>query len=195
LKRNETISTLHQLSDEEILKAGVSASAKNAWGELYKRYAALTLGLCLKYLKDREAAKDASSEIFVRLKADMQKQQIENFRSWFYVYTKNHCLGILRKQQNTQRKQAVVEETLAFHSQTPYDFENDLQISAVTSALEQLKPDQRNCISEFYLARQTYEEVAEKLNYTIKQVKSHLQNGRRNLRLIMEENTRSNRQS
>lgn len=195
MNRIEAIKSRHQLSDEEILKAGSSASAKNAWEELYRRYAALCLGLCIKYLKDRESAKDAVSEIFVRLKADMQKHQIENFRAWFYVYAKNHCLGILRKQQSLQRKQPEVEENFAFHSQTPYDFENELQISAVESALKQLKPEQRACITEFYLARQTYEEVAEKLNYTIRQVKSHLQNGRRNLRLIMEENTRSNRQS
>ncbi len=195
MKRNDAIKSLHQLSDEDVLKVGVSASAKKAWGELYRRYAALCLGLCIKYLREREAAKDASSEIFVRLRDDMQKQKIENFRAWFYVYAKNHCLGILRKQQSTERKRAEVEETFAFRAKAEYDFGNEIQLSAMQSALADLKPDQRNCISEFYLARQTYEEVAEKLNYTIKQVKSHLQNGRRNLRLIMEENTRSNQQS
>ncbi len=195
MNRNEAIKTLHQLSDEEVVNAGASASAKKAWGELYRRYAALCMGLCIKYLKDREAAKDAVSEIFVRLKDDLHKQEIENFRAWFYVYAKNHCLGILRKQQSVKRKQEEVEETFTFRLQTEYDFENELRLRAMKSALAELKPEQRNCISEFYLARRTYEEVAENLNYTIKQVKSHLQNGRRNLKLIIEENSRSNKRS
>jgi RNA polymerase sigma-70 factor (ECF subfamily) len=64
--------------------------------------------------------------------------------------------------------------------------EKDELIESLIMVFEELKQEQRICIQLFYLQKKSYEEVAKITNYSMKEVKSHLQNGRRNLKLLLE---------
>ena len=81
-------------------------------GELYQRYMELVFGVCLKYLKDEEKAKDAVMSIFEELISKLKKHDVENFKSWLYTLSKNFCLMQLRsakylpvKEFDTERMQ------------------------------------------------------------------------------------------
>jgi DNA-directed RNA polymerase specialized sigma24 family protein len=52
--------------------------------------------------------------------------------------------------------------------------------------LEELKQEQRLCIQLFYIQKKSYEEITQITQYSLKEVKSHLQNGRRNLKILLE---------
>ena len=52
-------------------------------------------------------------------------------------------------------------------------------------ALTHLKEEQRTCIELFFLQEKKYEEVAELTGFSAKQVKSYIQNGKRNLAIYM----------
>ena len=64
--------------------------------------------------------------------------------------------------------------------------EKDLLLQKMEAAINKLNPDQQQCVKLFYLEKKSYSEVAEITGFTMLQVKSYLQNGKRNLKLLME---------
>ncbi|HRD43059.1 MAG TPA: sigma factor-like helix-turn-helix DNA-binding protein, partial [Ferruginibacter sp.] len=61
--------------------------------------------------------------------------------------------------------------------------QQDLQLNQLNRALEQLNEEQKLCVTLFYLKKQTYQQIAESSGFTLMQVKSFIQNGKRNLKL------------
>lgn len=165
------------LSDEELLER-FSENRNSVLEELYGRYKVLTLGLALKYLQDKELAKDAVAEIFLKLQSDLGRHKIKNFRSWFYVFSRNYCLELIRK---AKRQRDLQETYFVENTEFEYDFEIDRRIGQVKRALPRLKSGQKECVEKFYLEQKSYEEIARLLSISLKQVKSHIQNGKRNL--------------
>ncbi len=52
--------------------------------------------------------------------------------------------------------------------------------------IKKLKEDQRICIDLFYLQDKSYVEVSQITSYSMKEVKTYIQNGKRNLKILME---------
>lgn len=159
-------------------------------GDLYDRYMHLIFGVCLKYLKDREKARDAVMDIFEQLPEKVQKHEIRNFKSWLHVLTKNHCLMILRsasyrREQHAEDISELHMESVSFlHHDNGQAMESDLE--ALKKCIERLKNEQKTCVSMFFLEEQSYREIASQTEFELKKVKSHIQNGRRNLKICME---------
>src|SRR5690606_20273573 len=95
--------------ENEQLLAAFSENRHAVLEELYKRYSTKTYGLCIKYLGEREKAKDAVSDIFMRLRLDLAKHEIKQFNGWFYMYARNHCLGELRKEKAAAKHSEIYE--------------------------------------------------------------------------------------
>jgi len=188
-----------QRSDEELITEFSSSGDLEVLGELYTKYMHLVYGVCLKYLKDREESMDSVMQIFEKLIADIPKQKIENFRSWLHVVTKNYCLMQLRskKSQNEKMNEWLadpvnfMENSYDLH---PIDEDRDDLDEALADCIERLKDDQKECIRQFYYENRCYNEIAKNLGLDEKKVKSHLQNGKRNLKLCLEEKNESKRQ-
>ncbi len=175
--------TFDKMEDAQLL-AAFSAYPNVVLAELYKRYHVRTFGLCINYLNDREKAKDAVSEIFMNLREDLNKHEVKSFKSWFYVYSKNHCLGYLRKAKTVKKHEQIWQDENDYALAPHHISEEDL--NRLRNGLENLKKDQRECIRLFFYQKQSYTEIAGVLSISEKKVKSHLQNGKRNLRLFLE---------
>jgi RNA polymerase sigma factor (sigma-70 family) len=173
------------LSDEELI-ARYKQSEDNAYiGELYKKYTHLVLGVCMKYLRDREEAKDAVMQIFEKLMSDLKKHEVANFRGWLHMVAKNHCLMKLRNKtqmldidQLRESSDNVVEFNYDLH---PVN-ESEMQLGNLEEAISCLDEDQRKCVELFYLKERSYKDVADATGFTLNQVKSYIQNGKRNLK-------------
>ena len=183
-----------KLSDIDLVQQYKQTSDKLYVGELFKRYTRFVFLVSMKYFKDEEKAKDASMQIFEKLFTDLKKHQIQNFKSWLYSVTKNHCLIQIRGE-----KQRSVYETGLKKDHNNYmesgnylylDNEKDKEKSLkdLEDAILLLSEEQRICIELFYLKEKCYDEVAEITGYNLKKVKSYIQNGKRNLKLILEKN-------
>lgn len=171
-------------TDRDLLLAYRSHEDGKALAELYKRYAHLVLGLCLDYLKEREAARDATMDIFEKVAKKLKQMEVDYFKSWLFSVSKNHCLDILRRQ--TKVAPLEFSEEIFVESDTDSRQDENQRLEALREGLHQLKPHQRSCVVAFYLQGQTYDQVAEKTGFSLKEVKSYLQNGRRNLRIYLE---------
>jgi RNA polymerase sigma-70 factor (ECF subfamily) len=177
-------------SDEELLLQFKRTGSLDTLGELYSRYMHLVYGVSLKYLENREEAKDAVMQIFEKLVVDLPGQEVRNFKSWLYVLTKNHCLMQIRSQKSAAGRmegykieQEFMESEQALH---PIDKEDHSVEDALKKCIEQLKNEQKQCIELFYYEKRCYQEIAEELQINEKKVKSYLQNGKRNLKICLE---------
>jgi RNA polymerase sigma-70 factor, ECF subfamily len=181
-------------TDEALLIEFRSGGDLEVLGELYSRYIHLVYGVCLKYLKVREESQDAVMQIFEKLIIEIPKHNIENFRSWLHVVTKNYCLMQLRseKPQSERISEWINEHDIFMETAIdlhPLDEDEDSKLidSALEECIERLKEEQKNCIRQFYFENRCYNEISADLNMDVKKVKSYLQNGKRNLKLCLEE--------
>ena len=172
------------LSDEELLRT-YRASSDNEWlGYLLQRYTALLLGVALKYLKDKTLAEDAVQQVFLKILTHLPQEEILNFKGWLYVLMRNHCLQQLRDKTYNAN-----EESLAQIPATETDSEEikwqDHTLQQMNDAIEQLSEEQKKTIVLFYLKKFSYEQIIAQTGYTFMQVKSYIQNGKRNLKTIL----------
>jgi len=173
------------LSDQELL-AKFHADHNNEWlGVLLQRYTLLLLGVCMKYLKNEEEAKDSVQQVFLKAIQELHKYKVEFFKSWLYMVAKNHCLMKLRDNKNlpVELNEKIQTENLEVDKHELH--EKDVLLQKMQQAIQQLNPEQQQCVKLFYLEKKSYAEVAEITGFTMLQVKSHLQNGKRNLKLLM----------
>ncbi len=172
-----------QLTDRQILEKYRKGGDTNLVADLYQRYMHLVYGVCLKYLKDREESKDAVMQIFEKLITDLRVHQVNNFKSWLYTLTRNHCLMQLRSINKINNASAMeIEFSLHLHDEV----ENEVTLGALRKCLGTLNTEQQTCIRLFYLEEKSYSQITEESGYPIKKVKSYLQNGKRNLKNCMD---------
>jgi RNA polymerase sigma-70 factor, ECF subfamily len=182
----------HQKTDEELITEFNSTGNLEVLGELYSEYMHLVYGVCVKYLKDRDEAKDAVMQIFEKLIVEIPRHRIDNFRSWLHVVTKNFCLMQLRSEKSQkERLDEWINETSVFmeydSGMHPIDEDKPEMENALADCIGRLKDEQRECIHQFYYKNLCYNEIALNLGIDEKKVKSHLQNAKRNLKLCLEE--------
>ena len=164
-------------------------SQDNSWlGILLQRYTLLLLGVCMKYLKDENEARDAVQQVFLKVIQEVHKYRIDYFKSWLYMVAKNHCLTMLRDKKG-RIPQELTDNLQAFN---PAEGEQESAIQdrvtpeTLSEALNELSNEQRLCVNLFYLEKMSYAEVSERTGFSLMRVKSYIQNGKRNLKQIIE---------
>jgi RNA polymerase sigma-70 factor (ECF subfamily) len=179
------------MSDDELIKHYKLHNDKECVGELYKRYTGLTFAICLKYHKDQEKAREAVLEIFEELIDKLLIHEIQNFKSWLHSVARNHCLLSFRSKKyeaqfidNYSKSQnEFMEQEQVLYPDYIIKEEN---YTMLEKSINKLKPEQRNCIELFYFQKKSYVDVAQITGYTMKEVKTYLQNAKRNLKIIIE---------
>jgi len=176
-----------KLTDAELVLAYKNTGDLNLVGALYQEYMDLVYGVCLKYLKSPENAQDSVISIFEELVTKLQKHEVDNFKAWLYTLAKNHCLMRLR----SEKRQIVVnvdvelmqsEENVHLNG----ELEKEENFKKLDYCLGQLQEEQRKVIELFYMQGKCYNEIAELTGMEWNQVRSYIQNGRRNLKLCMD---------
>jgi RNA polymerase sigma factor (sigma-70 family) len=161
-------------------------------GELFERHTEMVYLVCLKYLKDQEESKDATMQIFETLFTALQKHEVSIFKNWLHTLAKNHCLMLLRADKKKKfssfddQTSATLEKSGAHaYADQP---EPDMDVQVLAQGLQALNEEQRACVELFYLQKKSYKEIADLTGYEVAKVKSHIQNGKRNLRIYLEKN-------
>jgi RNA polymerase sigma factor (sigma-70 family) len=166
----------------------------NQWlGILLQRYTLLLLGVCMKYLKNEEEAKDSVQQVFLKAITELHKYKVDFFKSWIYMVAKNHCLMKLRSRQG--KMPVEINEKLMAAPEAETDkqalLQNDVTLDAMATALKELNNEQQVCVTLFYLQKKSYTDISGETGYTMMQVKSHIQNGKRNLKILIEKKIKS----
>jgi RNA polymerase sigma factor (sigma-70 family) len=175
------------MTDAELLSAFRATGDRSWLGDLLERYTLLLLGVCMKYLKDEEAARDMVQQVHLKALTEWEKYPVEYVKSWLYTVARNECLMRLRK---TGKWMTDVDDLAERLPADDVAFERlreqEVRMDSVEAAMSLLPEHQRICIMQFYMEDRSYRQIAEHTGFSIKEVKSHLQNGKRNLRIIIE---------
>ncbi len=177
-----------QLTDNELIKKFIESDMQEYFAELYLRYHHLVYLVCQKYLQNTLDSEDAVLEIFERLLSSIKNHNIKNFKGWLHIVTKNHCLMKIRAQKNVLVfNDPIVLDTMfeenidiSHHFNNPKEQYKDLE-----EAISQLKTVQKTCLELYYFVNKSYKEIASEVGIEVKHVKSHIQNGKRNLKNIL----------
>ncbi len=182
----------NQSTDNELITLYKSSNESLFLGILYKRYAHLVLGLCFKYLKNEDESKDAVMQIFEKLLIDLKRFEIQYFKSWLYTYSKNHCLLSLRNKQSKLRKDIDLKNNASLFMETEVMThlneanQKESTYILLENAINELNEGQKKCIHLFYFKEKTYQEISDLTGYSLNEVKSFIQNGKRNLKIKLE---------
>lgn len=181
-----------RLPDADLVILYKESNDLSILGELYQRHMDLIYGVCLKYLKDPDQAKDSVMSIFEELTLKLRKHEVNHFKAWLHQLARNHCLMYLRSPRN--KNPIALPEELMQSAETEHlnaVMEKEQHLQDMSKCLETLGAEQRQVIEAFYLKEQSYQEIAQETALDWNRVRSLIQNGRRNLRICMEKLSRT----
>ncbi|MBC7694842.1 MAG: sigma-70 family RNA polymerase sigma factor [Burkholderiales bacterium] len=179
-------------SDEELLKHFKKSGDKELFAELFKKHVSVVYGTCLFYLQDKDEAQDATMQLFEKLMLDINNRDINNFKGWLSFVVRNHCISLIRKNKSNAKH---IKSYYEFEYEAP-SYETDEKISSINdevmleemkNCLPKLKENQRTCVELFYLKNKSYQDIADATSFTLNEIKSYIQNGKRNLKLLLED--------
>ncbi len=185
-------------SDEELLKHYKQSGNKDLFADLFKKHVSVVYGTCLFYLQDKDEAQDATMQLFEKLMLDINNREIDNFKGWLSFVVRNHCISIIRKNKSQNKN---IKSYYEFeYEDANYETEekintvsDDVMLENMKQCLPKLKENQRLCVELFYLNNKSYQDIANQTGFTLNEVKSYIQNGKRNLKLLLEDQTRLNK--
>jgi RNA polymerase sigma-70 factor (ECF subfamily) len=176
---------LKSFSDKDLIDLYVQKGDNQVIEELYLRYGHLVFGVCMKYLKHIQNAEDLTIELFADLPQKLKSHKILHFKSWLYITTKNSCLMLLRKKNGYNSNIDDQFEDKAEEDNLSSKEILETKLEALEIAIEELNEKQASCVKAYYLEKRCYDEISKTENLTLKEVKSHIQNGKRNLKIIL----------
>lgn len=180
--------TIQAFSDEQLLQKYRFEDDNVCLEELFRRHIRFVFLVCMKYLRDDDLAKDISMQVFEKLLTDLKKFEIENFKSWLHSVVRNTCLMHIRSSKSVKFLTLDGQNVPAFfveNSTEMHPLENDhreIKLDQLEKAISNLESDQKKCVELFYFQEKSYQEVADITGFSMNQVKSHIQNGKRNLK-------------
>ena len=177
------------MSDEEVVNNYRLSSDKQLVGILFERYSPLVFGVCLKYLRNKDESRDMVVNIFEKLMVDLKNFDIQKFRPWLHSVTRNHCLMFLRKANRPGTEKDIDDLQNKLSTSTFADAsveDKEIQLSHLEKAMEELNDEQKISVTLFYLKDKSYQEIAEETGWDMNKIKSYIQNGKRNLKLILQ---------
>ena len=178
-----------QSSDKELTAAFKESGDINYLSTLYQRYMDLVFGVCLKYFKEAERSKDAVMDIFTELNTKLRLHEVDNFKAWLHVLARNYCLMQLRSPRNmktTEFNPAFMQSEQNAHLNGEA-LEKEENFKKLEQCMELLPVEQKRTVELFYLENKCYNEIAVITGNDWSKVRSYIQNGKRNLKICMEE--------
>jgi RNA polymerase sigma-70 factor (ECF subfamily) len=188
--RKQKSEALHQLTDDQLVNRYARNGDTEILGILFERYTHLLFPVCLKYLGNEAEAEDMVMLVFERMVEELRKTEVKSFKSWIYTVTKNQCLMQLRHRKTVERsRQEILQELQSEVMESGEDLHlspDNHTPGMLPDAINRLNEAQKKCIQLFYLEEQSYQEVSRITGYSMNEVKSYIQNGKRNLKIILE---------
>ncbi len=172
------------ITEGQLLEQWYATRNNHILGALLQRYTLLLLGVCMKYLKNEEEAKDAVQQVFVKAILELQKYKVDYLKSWLYMIARNHCLMKLRDKRMIIKE---ADEWLNEEADEPAfgSMNKETILLYLEEAVAQLNAEQKTCVTLFYLHRKSYSEISAATGLSLQHIKSCIQNGKRNLKLFI----------
>ena len=175
--------SLAGLTDEQLAKRYQLTAESACFDELATRYWPRVVAYCRRVVPGAEA-EEMSQETFLRAMAKLDQFRGGSFAGWLFSLAKTVCLNRVAKAD--WNSSVPMDKGMASTDGEKARLIDDA-IRRMRGAMERLPEAQRICIKLFDLDGYNYQETARLSGYSLGSVKSHLQNGRRMLRKLLED--------
>ena len=166
-------------------------------GKLYEPQMEMVFAISMTYFKDEDEAKDTVMTLFEELIPKLRQHEVENFKAWLGMVTRNFCLMELRKktieisnfeinngEEDENNFNNFMEISTFEHHTDSLNLEHNL--TKLEDCMKTLNLEQKQSIELFFMQEKTYQEVSQLTGFEVNKVKSYLQNGKRNLKICLE---------
>ncbi len=172
---------------DDILIRRTKAGSRQAFGQLVARYQDFVFSICLRILRNREAAEEAAQDAFLKAYQRLKQFQGDSqFSSWLYTIAYRTALDQARLKKRPVDSTDFQEAHPAKQLSTDQKASESVEQTDLRQALEQgiraLKREEAIVITLFYLQEQSIKEIAAITNTTVSNVKTRLHRGRESLR-------------
>jgi RNA polymerase sigma-70 factor, ECF subfamily len=166
-------------SEVNVLISRCLDGQQSAFSELIKQYQGMVYGLCLRMLRQREEAEDATQETFVRVCNSLhQWDPTRAFEPWLLTIAGNRCRTRLAKRS---RRPGHVSLDYPIQDATHLEFEASHLAEEIDTVLESLKSDCKRAFLLFYNQQLAYNEIAARLQVPLGTVKTWVHRARKEL--------------
>ena len=145
--------------------------------DAFARYQGELLGTLYYLVGNREDARDALQESFVKCWRHRDKvSEVRNLKAWIFRIVLNTGRDLRETAWRRRRRAMPAQEAMIDHQQTPprARAEHNEQIASIREALRQLRPEEQ----EVFLLRQngqmTYEEISQAIGIPTGTVKTRM---------------------
>lgn len=181
-----TVDETLSVDQTEALLARCRAGDEHAWEALVRRYQGRVFAVTLRYLRDREEARDVAQDVFVALYRNLDGVRDDRaFLAWLLRLARNASLDRLRRLQARRWDQAVpIEEAGALPDPAPGPEDTGLATGRrdlVRRALDRLSTVSREMIVLKEIRELQLTEIAARLRLPLGTVKSRSHRARREL--------------
>jgi len=174
-------------ADEQLI-AAYQGGDQRAFDVLFKKHLHRILGICANTLDREEDCKDAAMDLYVVLRREIIRHEIHQFEGWLYTLVRNYCRKLIRERKQQQQMETLDgpwADFLQENNNLQQQQQDEELLHNLKKAIQELKPDQKECISLFYLDGHSYKEIANLTGLSLNKVKSNIQNGKRNIRIAL----------
>jgi RNA polymerase sigma-70 factor (ECF subfamily) len=184
--------TNSKLTDEELIKKYRFSHDNTYLGELFLRYTPYIFGVAIKNLKSQKEAEDLTLTIFNKISSDLKRIDVSDFSKLLYRLVKDLCeIEVKKKTATGEESKMILIEELTKESNDNLYINTDkpklsLDSNNLRLAIDTLNESQKICIDLFYIQNKSYQEVADITGYSLNQVKTNIQNGKRLLKTYIE---------
>lgn len=175
---------------DEALAAAFAAHEGWAFGEAYRRYAALLYSAAYNLLANADDAQDCVADVVAKLWRSRGAYSVSrgNLRSFLVVCVRNDAISRCRRQARALRLEERLASMPVEHDQLRVS--DPIERDRVRSALLTLPPEQRTALALAYYSGKTHVEIAAELQEPLGTIKSRIKHGLRKLGSILESKAR-----
>jgi RNA polymerase sigma factor (sigma-70 family) len=182
---------VEKLSDEEIVERVLKNGEQNLLEVLYDRYSAKIFHKCVSLIKDREASKDCTHDIMVKIFMNLVNFKGKSaFSLWVHSITYNYCMDYLHKQKRIEFND--ISETEYEHVSEDDEkladkILQDVKLTQLETVFELLNPDEKLLLMMRYQDGMAVKEIAESLGVGESAIKMRLKRSRDHLADLIKE--------
>jgi RNA polymerase sigma-70 factor (ECF subfamily) len=175
------------IGDEALLRRAVEGD-DSAFSALVRRHEDRIFSLCLRMMRERSDAFDATQETFLMLfRKGSTFSGDSAFSTWLYRVAVNVCNDLLRKRARTPLLEREEEAPERPDQHDPEVSELVTMRLDLRRALQELPEDYREAVAMHDLGGVPYEEIAKATGVAVGTVKSRISRGRKQLARILEQ--------
>lgn len=182
------------LKDEELISKYRFSHDNSYLGELFLRYIPYVFGVSLSILKNQREAEELTMTVYNKISSDLKRVEVKNFSTWLHQLVKNLCNTEVRKKSAVEgeSKNILIEELthdddgMYINTSESMSSNEKIDTNSLRLAINTLNENQKICIDLFYIQNKSYQEVADITGFSINQVKTNIQNGKRLLKTYLE---------